>query len=186
MSYKVQFENSIQQTNCYENLYENSLERELRKFHKSYPYSLKLIDVYPVYCFEEQKYICYRKILKEQEKLLIIQEHIKSPTYAWKENAYYNTISLYYFMSIKKNEEYRIPYTLETNIEGIYRFWDVWGVLEDGTILTPYETRKIMKLLQSSTIQFNINDDNNMEGLDEDEAREVYIDSLNEGNSDVW
>ena len=170
-----------------EDLHQNPLEVRLRSVSKLYPYSLKLIDVYPVYCFEKQKYICYRKELKEEQQLLIIQEHIDSPAYKWKENAYFNTISLYYFMNIKKNKEWFASWGLSINkgIENGYP-WKIWGVLEDGTILNRRETRKIMKLLQSNANKSNANGGNNMEGLDEDEAREIYIDSLAEGDSYVW
>jgi len=134
----------------YKYLYQNPLERALRIEEKSYPYSLKLIDVYPVYCIEGQKYICYRKILKREQEYLIIQEHINSATYEWKENVYHNTISLYHFMSIKKDQEWIASCALSKGIEDSYLWWNIWGVLEDGTILSPTETRKIIKLLQNN------------------------------------
>ncbi len=200
MSNKTQFENSIQQTLCpkiqvmnsiqqkksYDNLYLNPLELELRG--QSVDYALKFIDVYPVYCLKGQKYICYRKILKSEQQYSMIQEHINSSTYEWKENVYHNTISLYYFMNVSKGQECFIssPYAFHKDTENDYFRWKIWGVLEDGTILSPSETRKIIKLLQGTTVESYFNIDDDEEERNAEKAREYYATHFAEGDSDVW
>ncbi len=185
MSTEIQFENSMQQMKSYKNLYQNPLELELRRNPQPVDYTLKLIDIYPVYCLKGQKHICYRKILKSEQQYSMVQEHINSSTYKWKENVYHNTISLYYFMSISKGQEWIVPYALRKGIENNYLWWEIWGVLEDRTILSPSETKKIIRLLQDNAIKFNSNSHGNMKDFDEYEARKTYIDSLAEGDSNV-
>ncbi len=155
----------------------NPLEVELDGLNKAYV--LKLINVYPVYFFEERKHICYRKRLKEKEKLFLIKEHMNAPNYTWKDNAYQNIISLYHFIDMRKGQEFWASYILK---DANKAWWDTRGVLEDGTILSSCETRKIVDLLYIDTIE-NIIPYDSYEIMSEEECecRDLYHKTLIEG-----
>ena len=182
MRYNLQFKNAIPQTVNYEDLYINPFEKELIRSCKECPYSVKIIDACPVYCFEGKRFICYRRKLKEEQELLIIQEHIKSPTYLWKDNAYCDTISIYYFMNIKKNEEWSVPWALSMNTQDGVGRWKSWGVLEDGTILSPSETNKLIKLLKNKTTETESRNNYTMTSVDDCESN---MNKFEEGGSSV-
>lgn len=180
MNYKVPFFNSQQEKKHYEDLYLNSLEEELRK--QSVDYILKLIDVYPVYCLSEQRFINYRRFPNRDHKHSIIREYIDSPTYRWEENAYCNTISLFHFMNIRKGCEWQVEDILS---EDRNSFWlETFGVLEGGTIISPIETRKIIKLLQNTTVEPSFIIDKNEEEWNMEKAREYYHAHFVEGDFD--
>jgi hypothetical protein len=170
----------------YEKLYLNALEVELEKNSQLTKYALKFIDVYPVYCLEEQRFINYRRFPYRELKHLIIREYINSPTYKWKKTAYCNAISLFHFINIRKGNEQRALDALRESAVNCHYRWETFGVLEDGTILSPEETRKIIKLLQNSAVELflRINEDEEEQNMEE--AREYYNAHFAEGDSDVW
>ena len=176
--------NYTQEKKSYENLYLNPLELELRS--QSVDYELKLVDVYPVYCLEEQRFINYRRFPDREQKHSIILEYINSPTYKWKKTAYCNTISLFHFINIRKGDEQCVPDILRESMENNSHWWETFGVLEDGTILSPEETRKIIKLLQGTTVESYFNIDDDEEEWNAEKAREYYATHFAEGDSDVW
>ena len=166
----------------YNNLYLNPLEEELRS--QSVDYTLKLIDAYPVYCLSEQRFINYRRFPDREQKHSIIREYINSLTYRWKENAYRNTISLFHFMNVRKGCEWQVKDILS---EDKNSFWlETFGVLEGGTIISPVETRKIIKLLQDTTVEPNFSIDENEEEWNMEKAREYYNAHFAGGGFDVW
>lgn len=164
----------------YKDIYSNTLELLMGALPQSADYELKLIDNKPVYCLKGKRFISYRKNFSCELQKSIIQEHINSPSYRWKENVYLNMISLYYFMDIKKNHERIASLTLSRGIEDSYLWWRIWGVLEDGTILSPRVTRKIIKLLQKNTIESNFNGSDSLEELNDYLAEDTNIDFWDE------
>jgi len=169
-----------QQKKSYDNLYLNPLELELRG--QSVDYALKFIDIYPVYCLEEQWFINYRRFPDKEQKYSIIREYINSPTYKWKKTTYYNTISLFHFINIWKGDERFVRDALREN----NNWWETFGVLEDRTILSPEETRKIIKLLQNSAVELFLRIDEDEEERNMEKDREYYNAHFAEGDSDVW
>lgn len=176
--------NYTQEKKSYENLYLNPLELELRS--QSVDYELKFIDVYAVYCLEEQRFINYRRFPDREQKHSIILEYINSPTYKWGKTAYCNMISLFHFINIRKGDERFVPDALHESMENNSHCWETFGVLEEGTIISPEESRKIIKLLQSTTFESDLNIDDDEEEWNAEKAREYYNSHFAEGDSDVW
>ena len=165
--------------------YANRLELALMGHYQKCIYELKYSHIDSVYEVESQKYICYRKILKDSQKCSLIQEHINSSTYNWSEHAFHNTISIFYFKNIRKNNEHTIFHRSPYSEDLASPYWDKWGVWKDGTIFNSKETEVMIRRLQSSEIESNHYGSYDTDEWDEQKAREYYSAYLAGGDFNV-
>lgn len=135
----------------------NRLELLLMGYHKTEYIELDYYAVYGAYRGVGLRFLSYEKNLRDNQKYAIIQDNLKSHSYNWNDYVFSNIINIYSFSHIRKNNEHIALQALTAVEEIAHLYWERWGVLEDGTILQPKETEKIIKMkLSSSSLHVSI------------------------------
>ena len=127
----------------------NRLELVLMGMNKL-PYILIKETDTSTYCMKQYHYLTYEEGLTTQDIHNIIRLDMKESPLI-KPSVLSELVAAYYFkhIDIGHEEEAIIPLTVEEESKRLH--WDIWGVLDDGSILNPNQTEPYLSKFRGNT-----------------------------------
>ncbi len=126
----------------------NRLELVLMAMNKL-PYILLKETDNSTYCMKEYHYLTYEKELTTQEIHNIIRFDMRESPLI-KPSIHNKLVAAYYFkhIDVGHEEEAIIPLTVAEESKGLH--WDIWGVLDDGSILNTDQAKLYLNKFQGN------------------------------------